>query len=101
MPYKAVTIFALKPSAAEEELKRSHEAMIVFREQPGFVSYEVIRTSPNGLMVIHEWQNKADYGKAIAEAASRMANSGRESIVVRREVFAGEVVLSSEEVSSR
>ena len=93
MPHKVVTIFTLKPSAAEEELKRSREAMEVFSEQPGFVSYEVVRTSPTGLLVIHEWQTKADYGKAMVETAAKMA--GRESIVLRREVFAGEIVLSS------
>jgi hypothetical protein len=49
------TVFTLKPSVAEEELKRSREAMELFLEQSGFMSYEVIRTNSIGLMVIHEW----------------------------------------------
>jgi heme-degrading monooxygenase HmoA len=94
MPHKVVAVYTVKPSASEEEVDRSREVLEVFRGQPGLVSYEVVRTGPGGVVVIHEWQTKADYARAVAEAAGRMA--GREAIVLSREVFAGEVVLVSE-----
>jgi heme-degrading monooxygenase HmoA len=56
MSYKAVAIFQVIPGNTKEELRRTKLALEILEEQPGFVSYESIRTDENNVVVIQGCQ---------------------------------------------
>lgn len=100
MPYKLVVVLKLQPAKADVEIERcrsEHSFPNLLREQPGFVSYEVVKLGEDSTMVIQTWATKEHLMQAMPKAsAARARLAEQENIVLSRETFAGEVVLTSE-----
>jgi hypothetical protein len=67
MAYVRVALDTLQPGKAEELLARIREGLLpMLRQQPGFIAYEVIRTSEDTAAFIHTCDTQAQ-----AEAAKQ------------------------------
>jgi heme-degrading monooxygenase HmoA len=94
MSYKVVAIFKVVHGMTDEELRRTRLALEILQQQPGFISYESIRTDEDGVVVIQGWQSKEHYQQAIALARQRRAAANDAPTVTSREFHAGEVEFS-------
>jgi heme-degrading monooxygenase HmoA len=94
MSYKVVAIFEVIPGMTDEELHRTKIALEILRQQPGFVSYESIRTDEDGVMVIQGWESTEQYQQAIALARQQRAAANDAPTVTSRVFHSGEVVFS-------
>jgi hypothetical protein len=99
MPYKIVNIFKLVPGKADEEVERvrdSQSMLNLLKAHPGFISYEVVKLGEDSTMTIQSWHSRAHFGQAIGKvnAAREALVAGRENLLVSRESFSGEVVLT-------
>lgn len=101
MPYKLVVVLKLQPGKADVEIARcrsEHSFPNLLREQPGFVSFEVVKLGEDSTMVIQTWETKEHLTQAMPKAsAARARLAGQENIVLASETFAGEVALTSAE----
>lgn len=100
MPYKVVIVFKLLPGQADAELGRcrsEHSLLNLLRNEPGFVSYEVVKLREDSTMVVQTWETKEHLAQAMPKAAAARARLTRaqENLVVSSETFAGEVALAS------
>lgn len=98
MPYKLVVVFKLEPGTADVEIERcrsAHSFPNILREQPGFISYEVVKLGEDGTMIIQTWRTKEHLAQAMPKAAAARARlaEAQENIVLSSETFAGEVAL--------
>lgn len=91
-----VAFFRLK-SGSFEEVVRIVEApgglLGIFREQPGFHSYELIETG-SGLVSVSHWDSSKDADTA-SDVAAAWAAEHIDSLVKMQQSDTGEVVLSS------
>lgn len=98
MPYKLVIAFKLEPGTADVEIERcrsAHSFPNLLREQPGFISYEVVKLGEDSTMSIQTWRTKEHLVQAVPKVAAARARlaEGQENIVLARETFAGVVAL--------
>ncbi len=101
MSYKFVVVFKLQPGRADVEIERcrsGHSFPNLLREQPGFISYEVVKLGEESTMIIQTWETKEHLAQAIPRASAARARLAekQENIVVSSETFAGEVALKSD-----
>ncbi len=71
MAYVRVALDTLQPGRAEELLSRIREGLLpLLRQQPGFVAYEVIRTSADTAVFIHTCATQAQAEAAMQNVAA-------------------------------
>lgn len=102
-PYKVVATFELQPNKADEEISRidrDESLLNLLREQPGFQSYEVVKTAEDSTMTLQTWESEDTFQKAMETVQANRAPQDRENIVIDRDWYAGEVVLTTEQDST-
>lgn len=65
-----VGVYTMKPDSMDTVIQRAETGMLAqYRELPGFVSYEVIKTGPNSAISISVWETHAEAEFAVASTA--------------------------------
>lgn len=98
-PHKVVATFELEPNTADDEIdriNRDESLLNLLRDQPGFQSYEVVKTSEDSTMTLQTWDSKDAFQKAMEAIQSNRDPQDGEDIVIDRNWYAGEIVLTSE-----
>lgn len=80
MSYTVVALFEVIPGMTDEELSRTRLALEILQQQPGFLSYESVRTDEGNVMVIQGLQSQEDYQHAISLARQRRAERQLEGL---------------------
>ena len=74
MQYARIAVYKAKPGStltADETIRRSQTGMLpIFRNQPGFVSYGIVKTGPDSVISISFWQSRRQAEAAVQLAAS-------------------------------
>ncbi|HEU4792923.1 MAG TPA: hypothetical protein VFS96_04630 [Nitrolancea sp.] len=96
MNHKRIAVYKLQTSADTVVQRAEAGILPIFRQQPGFVAYEIIETGTDSLISISTWQSneQADEATKIA-AAWTQDNLG--FALVLTDNYVGEVLLSSRE----
>jgi hypothetical protein len=69
MVYVRLGVYRFQPGSIETVINRGEaELLPLFREQPGFVAYEVVRTGVDTGVSINHWLTRADAEQAHATA---------------------------------
>ena len=96
MVYKVVLLFDLVEGMADEELKRSQEENSfpnLLAQQPGFVSYELVKVNESKTMSIQTWATEQAWWAALAAAREQSESLSddqpRENILVSRDFLGG------------
>jgi quinol monooxygenase YgiN len=96
MPHECIAVYKLQASASDMVRRAEEEMLPIFRQQPGFIAYELIETGTDSLISISTWQSQEQANEATKSAALWVKeNLGFMLIVI--ENYVGEVVLSSRE----
>ena len=68
--YARVGVYAIKPGRLEEVVQKVEAGQVpIIRQQPGFVSYELIRTGADSCVTISRWGSEAEAEASRAVAA--------------------------------
>jgi quinol monooxygenase YgiN len=99
LSYLRVTVAAWDVDLASEEAKRifdriDTEGVAVFRAQPGFVRYRLMRAGPRTTVAVAEWQDEA-LGRAGAEKYRDWMREAGIMAHLTLETHAGEIVAAS------
>ncbi len=95
MPHMRIAIYQFQPEAVDETIKRAAEGMLpIFRQQPGFISYAIVKTGDSSAVSLSTWATSAQADAAINTAAG-WVQGNIASMVVSVQNHVGEVALSS------
>ena len=93
MTHARIGIYRLRGSA-EEVFRSGREGLLPrFRQQPGFVDYELVGTG-NGVVSISHWESREQAGAAV-DAAATWVRDHLASLVTLTDSYVGEVGMSS------
>ncbi len=74
MQYTRIGIYQAKPGStltADETIRRSQAGMLpIFRNQPGFAGYGIVKTGEKSVISISVWQSRQQAEAAVQLAAS-------------------------------
>lgn len=95
MTYIRLALYRFQPGTVDEVIRRGEKELLpMFREQDGFVAYEVVRTGQDTGFAINTWSAREQ-----AEAASARAQGWMREhfapVLVSAETHVGEVAFSS------
>lgn len=94
MAYARVSLHRFSPGAADEVTRRAETHLLPqFRQLPGFLSYFVVKTSPETGVAVSLWENASQADTAVATAAA-WAKTHLSGLVLSAENHVGEVVLA-------
>ena len=94
MSFKVVAILKVQSGQVEEELRRGRLTLAALKEQPGFIAYEAIQTSNDEVVVLQTWQTRDQFQQGMAVAGQQRDRSGEDNIIVSRQFYAGQIVIS-------
>ncbi|HLY30753.1 MAG TPA: antibiotic biosynthesis monooxygenase [Ktedonobacterales bacterium] len=70
MQHVRVALYTTKPGVVDEAIRRAEEGLApLFRSQPGFVAYGVIKTGAESLISVSIWQSEQQATAAVQTAA--------------------------------
>ena len=74
MQYTRIGIYQVKPGStitADEAIRRSQAGMLpIFRNQPGFASYGIVKAGENSVISVSFWKSRQQAEAAVQLAAS-------------------------------
>ena len=74
MQYARIGVYQVKPGStitADEAIRRSQKGMLpIFRNQPGFAGYGIVKAGQNSVISISFWQSRQQAEAAVQLAAS-------------------------------
>ena len=74
MQYARIAVYRVKPGSTltvDEAIRRSQTGMLpIFRNQPGFASYGLVKTGEDSVVSISFWQSRQQAEAAVQVAAS-------------------------------
>ena len=95
MVYARVAVYRFRPGMAVPAIGRAQAGMLpIFREQPGFVAYEVVKTGDDAAVSISTW-GSAEHARRAVEMAAGWVKDNIGDMVVSVENHVGEVSFSS------
>jgi len=79
MQYARIGVYKAKPGSAltaDEAIRRSQNGMLpIFRNQPGFAGYGIVKTGQDSVISISFWQSRQQAEAAVQLAASWAKNN--------------------------
>ena len=96
MNHKRIAVYKLQTSADTVVQRAEAGILPIFRQQPGFVAYEIIETGTDSLISISTWQSKEQADEATKIAAAWTQDNLGFALVLAGN-YVGEVLLSSRE----
>ncbi len=95
MAHVRVAVYKFKPGTMDEVIRRAQSGMLpTFRQQPGFVAYEVIQTGDDEGVSISTWES-AEQAQAAIQTAAGWVQENLAEFVVSVDNHVGEVRFSS------
>ncbi len=95
MPYMRIGVYQFQPDALDEVIKRAAEGMLpVLRQQPGFISYAIVKTGEGTGISLSTWATEEQANAAVGTIAS-WVQGNIAPMVASLQNHVGEVVLSS------
>lgn len=65
-----VGVYTMKPGSTDSVIHLAeHTLLPQYRQLPGFVSYELIRTGPDSVISVSVWETHDEAEKAVAETS--------------------------------
>lgn len=65
-----IGVYRLKPGVVDETIRRAEHGMLPqYRQLPGFVSYELIKTGPDSVISVSVWETHEEAEGAVAKTA--------------------------------
>jgi heme-degrading monooxygenase HmoA len=69
MQHVRIALYTVKPGTVDDTIRKAQEGMLpIFRAQPGFVGYGLVKTGDDALISISAWQTSEQ-----ADAANQTA----------------------------
>jgi heme-degrading monooxygenase HmoA len=91
-----VALYRLTSGTVEDVARKAEEGMLpIFRDQPGFVSYRLVRGEDETIISISRWQSRDQADRATEAAASWVRDNIADNVALQQN-YVGEVVLSSD-----
>ena len=95
MSFVRVAVYRIKPGSAEEIFAKTTATMLPFyREQPGFIAYEGVKTGEDGVISLSTWESRLQAEEATRRSAAFVQENLSE-LIVSAENYVGEVGFSS------
>lgn len=70
MPHARIAGYTFKPGTVDEVIRAAQTGMVpIFRRQPGFRRYAVVKTGENSAISISTWGTKPEADAAVQKAA--------------------------------
>jgi heme-degrading monooxygenase HmoA len=95
MAHARVALYRLTGSVDEVQQKVQDGMVPILRDQPGFVSYDVVDAGPDALISISRWETHDQAEQAVQTIADWVADSGVDELVERRANHVGEIIVSA------
>ncbi len=93
--YARVNAYTCRPGALDEVLRRVEaEQVPILRAQPGFLSYEFVRTGPDTGLSISRWASTADAERSGGPSGAWVRETVADTIVDSH-THSGEVVITT------
>ena len=94
MPYARTAVYQFKPGTVDEVIRTAKEGLLpIFRQQPGFRRYAVVKTGDDSGISISTWDTKREADIAVQRAAD-WVKQNIAAAVVSVENHVGEVAFS-------
>jgi len=91
-----VALYRLTSGTVEDVARKAEEGMLpIFRDQPGFVSYRLVRAEDETIISISRWRSREQADRATEAAASWVRDNIADNVALQQN-YVGEVVLSSD-----
>ncbi len=95
MAHARIGVYKLQPGAADEVVRRAGAGMLpIFQRQPGFRSYELVKTGDDAVISISTWESHAQAEAAI-QSASSWVKEALGDLVVSVQNHVGEIGVDS------
>ena len=95
MSHMRIGVYQFQPGTVDEVVKRAAEGMLpVLQQQPGFISYEIVKTSEGAGISLSTWET-AEQANAAVNVISNWVQGNIAPMVASLQNHVGEVVLSS------
>ena len=95
MAHVRIAVYTFKPGTIDEVIRRAEaDVLPLFRRQPGFVAYEVVKTGDDRGVSISTWES-AGQAQAAVEMAAGWVKENLADSVVSVENHVGELNFSS------
>jgi len=95
MAHVRIAIYKFKPGMVDEVIRRAQSGMLpLFRQQPGFVAYDVARTGDDEGVSISTWDS-AEQAQVAIQTAAGWVKENLADMVVSVENHVGELSFSS------
>ena len=98
MHYIRIALYTFEPDTVDEVIKQAETGMSpLFRSQPGFVAYSIIKTGETSAISLSVWESREQAEEAIQVAASWVRHNQKIAEVVGQVYnYVGEVVFTSD-----
>lgn len=95
MQHMRIAVYQFKPGTVDEVIQAAERGMLpLFRSQPGFIQYTVVKTGDDAAVSTSSWETREQAEKAVATAAGWVRENIAEKLV-SVENHTGEVVIAS------
>lgn len=94
MPYARIALYKFKPGTIDEVIRKAKDGLLpLFRQQPGFRRYAVVKTGDDEGISLSTWDTKREADAAVQRAADWVKqNIAADVVSVANDV--GEVAFS-------
>ena len=95
MAHVRLAVYQTRPGTVDEILRRAQSGMLpIFRQQPGFVAYEGVKTGDAEVVSISTWES-AEQAQAAVQTAAGWVKENIGDMVVSVDNHVGELGFSS------
>jgi quinol monooxygenase YgiN len=98
MRHVRIAFYKLKPGTADAVIRKAERELLpIFRNQPGCVSYDVVKTGHASAISISTWETRKQ-AEAAAQTAAAWAQENVADMIVSVENHVGEIAFSMEQI---
>jgi len=96
MAHARVALYSVEVGALDELRQKVQEGMVpILRDQPGFISYDVVDGGGDMVISVSRWETHDQAEAAVQTIADWVRDSGVGGLVERTQNYVGEVIVSA------